>query len=126
ERRRADAEETLGHVVVLVHRAAPDPFAALQLQAGQRSLRADRDYVFAGDGRRRSRPVTLAELIFILRRIRVAPMALAAGGIETLDDLFIADAMKQDQPVAGDDGTAIAFADLLAPEQRWAGFGPAE
>src|SRR5262249_2493859 len=39
-------------------------------------------------------------------------------------DLLVADAVEQDQHAAGDDGAAVALADVLLPDDRRAVLGP--
>ena len=63
-----------------------------------------------------ARPLVKAEVVSVGRRIRVTPLRRACLGIERIDNLLVANAMKQDDASLDDDGTAESLSDRHAPD----------
>ena len=90
----------------------------------QHALRAERVDAPAGDGRGGARSFVEAEIVAILGRVIENPDRGAGLGVERLDDLFGAYAMKQDQPAGRYHRTGEALSDVLFPDHRRAALGP--
>ena len=82
----------------------------------QLPFRAERvDAILRDDGNG-ARPFVEAEIVAVSGRIRKPPERVAAPCVERLDHLFAADAMKQDQAIAGHDWPGKPLSDGLAPD----------
>src|SRR5262249_6982541 len=118
ERRGADAEEVGAQLVLRRQRLLPDLLAALQIDARQHALRAERVDLAAGHDRRRTRAVALAVLVLVLRGVGVLPDRLALVGVEALEHFLVADAVEEEDALADDDGGGVPFADRHGPALR--------
>ena len=58
-----------------------------------------------------TRPFVESEVVAVRRRVPVAPLLGAGTSVERLDDLVVAEAMKEDEAALGDDWTAESLAD---------------
>ena len=116
--RAADAKKVLLYPELRVQGALPDELAGLQLDAGHRPLRAVGIDTIPIDGGRGSRPAVVLVSIPVLRGVGVSPLRLARPGIQGLDDLVVADALKNDEPPARGNRSAIALSDAAGPEHR--------
>src|SRR5262245_21006306 len=117
--RRADAEERLLDLVIGVDVTLPEPLTVLQRPAGELTVRAERDDALARDERRRAWAIAPAVVVAIRGSIRSLPLPLARGRVKALDALLVAVAIVQDESIAGDDGAAVALADILLPDNLW-------
>ena len=70
----------------------------------------------AGDHRHRARPFVEAEIVAIGGRVREVPVRLAGPRLECVDDFLAADAMEQDQPIAGHHRAGKSLADVFLPD----------
>ena len=124
ERRAGGAEESLVDVE-LAHRVdVPQRLPGREIDRVQLPFGAVRVDDAVGDDRHGARPFVESEIVAVGGGIRVPPLRRAGERVERLDDLAIVDAMKQNQPRAGDDRAAEPLADLLAPQHPRTGRRP--
>src|SRR4029077_11005281 len=80
---------------------APDPLAVGEIERVELPFGAECVDAILRDDRNGARPFVEAEIVAVGGRIRKPPQRVAASCVERLDHLFVADAMKQDQAIAG-------------------------
>ena len=114
--RGADAEEAGRHRIIAVQPAVPDLSARFQVQTVQPTLGPERHHAPTLDGRRRTGAIAFAVGVVESGRIAEVPLLLAGDGIEAFNDFPVLKPMKQDEPIAGHDGSAETRANVTLPE----------
>jgi hypothetical protein len=104
--------------IIFVHAASPKLLAGGQVPRSQVAIRAEREDTSIGDQRCRSRAVVEIEVVPVARSIRGLPRRLAGLCLQALDDLIVADAMKEDEPFASDRRAGPTCADIAFPHDR--------
>src|SRR5207237_3668096 len=124
ERRTGRAKKALRHAEPALGVHAPDPLSAREIHRVELSLGAKGVDDAIGDHGHRARALVEAEIVAVGRRIRVLPQRLAAGGVDSFDDLAIRDAMEEDDAILNDDRAAESLADRPAPDHAWSRSAP--
>ena len=124
QRRAGGTEESLPYAEAPHGVDVPESPSRREVKGLQLSLRAKREDPAVDDHGHRARPFIEPEVVTISSRIRGAPLGSSCPRVEGLDDLFIADTVKQNQAIAGHHGSREALADLLPPDRFRSGGGP--
>ena len=90
----------------------------------QLALRAERVDDAIGDDRHGARSFVEAEVVAVVRGVRVAPDRCAGLGVERLEHFLVADAVEEQHAVLDDRGPGECLTDLLAPDDLRAGRAP--
>ena len=101
---------------VLRRFSLPNRLAGFDVETQQHALRAKGVAMLFGEQWRAARAVVVAERIAVTGGGGVAPNRLGCLRVERLDDLLVADAVKQNQTAVADGRCAVAGADLFFPK----------
>src|SRR5204862_5926492 len=95
--------------------AVPRLLAGGQIGGGEVAVGAEREHLPAGDRGGRPRAVVEPEVVAVLRAVAVLPLILAGRRVQAQENLLVADAVEDDQPLAGDDRRGPPGADVELP-----------
>ena len=114
ERGGGDAEKILLEPELSEEFTAPEHLARVQIEAVEAALGAEGEDAAGGDDGTGARTRIEAVAVAVGARIGELPETLAVAGAQAVDDLVVADAVKQHEPVArdGGGGEALAFLDF--------------
>ena len=124
QRRSRGTEESLADLKPARGVHAPDALPGCEIDRVQLSLRAEGVDASLRDHGDRPRAFVEPEVVPVTGGVRVTPPRIARPRVERFDDLFVPDAVKQDEPIAGDDWAGEALPDRFAPDFPRTACGP--
>ena len=124
ERRSRRSEKAFGNLEASRRVLAPEARTGCERHGVELSFSAECVNDAVCDNRHGTRPFVEAEVVAVRSRIAVDPLLGAGPGVERLNDLAIADAMKQDEAAVNHDRPAESLSDRLRPHDLRATWSP--